>query len=61
MKTSHDDSVIREAQTGFLSKDEYRNFQNCLITDKNLAAKVQEILIAEMIPFGLPDYPDEPF
>lgn len=47
MKKKSLENFIRNAQIGHLTKDEYRDFQKKLITDRFLVEKVGHVLLQE--------------
>lgn len=49
MKKISDEKLIRYADTGYFSKEEYQYFQQCLAGDKVFAEKIQEVLMAELV------------
>lgn len=49
MKKIFDETVIRNAQTGYLTKDEYRCFQRSLRMNKLLAEKAGHSLLADSL------------
>lgn len=51
MKKTKLENLITEAKIGYLTKDEFRKFQENLINDHYLAEKAQSILQFEVLNF----------
>lgn len=48
MKNNTPYDPLRDAQVGYLSKDEYRDLQQSLITDAGLMERASQILLSEV-------------